>query len=66
MGFFLGYRMSNHAANSIAFRVWKSYVLESVMSTQQDFLIFHFKTEDDAHLVMEKGLWMFGGKAIML
>jgi hypothetical protein len=36
------------------------------MMTQQGFLIFHYKTEDNAHSVMEKGSWMFGGKTIIL
>jgi hypothetical protein len=31
------------------------------MTTQQGFLIFHFKSEDDVNSVMEKGPWMLGG-----
>jgi hypothetical protein len=55
MGFFPGYKMPYHATNFIAFRVWKNYGFESVLTTQQGFLIFHFKSEDDANSVMEKG-----------
>jgi len=28
------------------------------MTTQQGFLIFHFKIEDDAHLIIENELYM--------
>jgi hypothetical protein len=54
-GFFPCYKMPYHATKFIAFRVWKNYGLESVMTTQQGFLIFCFKSEDDANSVMEKG-----------
>jgi hypothetical protein len=55
VGFFPGYKMLYHAVNSIAFQVWKNYGLESVMTTQQGFLMFYFKSEDDVNSVIEKG-----------
>ncbi|KAJ6881806.1 hypothetical protein NC651_028419 [Populus alba x Populus x berolinensis] len=51
---FLGYVMSYHAVNTIAFRVQKDFGLDSVMTTQQGFMIFRFKGEDDVYSVMEK------------
>jgi hypothetical protein len=33
VGFFPGYKMPYHATNFLAFRVWKNYGLESVMTT---------------------------------
>jgi hypothetical protein len=51
---FLGYVMSYHAVNTSAFRVRKDFGLDSVMTTQQGFMIFRFKGEDDVYSVMEK------------
>jgi len=58
--------MPFHAVNSIASRAWRSYGLEHVTTTANGFMIFRFKTEDELHLVLEKGPWMFGGKNIIL
>ena len=40
---FMGCVMSYHAVNNIAFRVWKDFGLDSVMTTQQGFMMFRFK-----------------------
>jgi len=66
IGFFPGFRMPFHAVNSIASRAWRSYGLENVMTTSNGFIIFRFSTEDEMHIVLEKGPWMFGGKNIIL
>jgi hypothetical protein len=66
IGFFPGFRMPFHAVNSIASRAWSQYGLESVMTTSNGFIIFHFNTVDEMHAVLEKGPWMFGGKNIIL
>jgi hypothetical protein len=58
--------MPYHAVNSIAFQVWKNYGFESEMTTRQGFLMFDFKSEDDANSVIEKGPCMFSGKFVIL
>uniref|UniRef100_A0A6N2LTQ3 DUF4283 domain-containing protein n=1 Tax=Salix viminalis TaxID=40686 RepID=A0A6N2LTQ3_SALVM len=66
VGFFPGYKMNYHTVNTIANRVWKTGGLESVMSTTNGFWLFRFQTEDQMHAILERGPWMFGGKAIIL
>ena len=66
IGFFPGFKMPFHVVNTIASRVWASYGLENVMTTANGFMVFRFKTEAEMHVVLEKGPWMFGGKAIIL
>ncbi|KAJ6980749.1 hypothetical protein NC653_024181 [Populus alba x Populus x berolinensis] len=66
IGFFPGFCMPFHVVNSIASRAWRSYGLENVTTTANGFMIFRFKIEDELHIVLEKGPWMFGGKNIIL
>ncbi|KAJ6941864.1 hypothetical protein NC652_007818 [Populus alba x Populus x berolinensis] len=66
VGFSLGFKMNFHMVNTIATRAWKRYGLEDVMTTAGGFMIFRFNTVDDMQGVLEKGPWMFGGKAIIL
>ncbi|KAJ6752500.1 hypothetical protein OIU85_002873 [Salix viminalis] len=66
VGFFPGYKMNYHAVNSIASRVWKSCGLEAVMTTATGFIIFRFQKEEQMLEILEKGPWLFGGKAIIL
>ncbi|KAJ6752575.1 hypothetical protein OIU85_002940 [Salix viminalis] len=66
VGFFPGYRMNYHAVNKIASRVWRSKGLEDVRTTASGFIIFRFKTEDQMLEILERGPWLFGGKAIIL
>jgi hypothetical protein len=66
VGFSPGFKMNYHTVNTIATRAWKRYGLEDVMTTAGGFMIFRFNTVDDMHGVLEKGPWMFGGKAIIL
>ncbi|KAJ6904461.1 hypothetical protein NC652_022467 [Populus alba x Populus x berolinensis] len=66
ISFFPGFKMPFHAVNSIASRAWCSYGLENIMTTSKGFIIFRFNTEDEMHIVLEKGPWMFGGKTIIL
>jgi hypothetical protein len=66
IGFFPGFKMPFHVVNTIASRVWASYGLENVMTTANGFMVFRFKTEAEMHVVLEKGPWMFEGKAIIL
>ncbi|KAB5551437.1 hypothetical protein DKX38_008748 [Salix brachista] len=66
VGFFPGYRMNYHAVNKIASRVWRSKGLEDVRTTASGFIIFRFKTEDQMLKIIERGPWLFGGKAIIL
>uniref|UniRef100_A0A6N2LMW1 DUF4283 domain-containing protein n=1 Tax=Salix viminalis TaxID=40686 RepID=A0A6N2LMW1_SALVM len=66
IGFFTGCRLPYHAVNLIARKVWGPYGLEQVLTMEDSFLIFRFKTEESVLEVMEKGPWMFGGKNIIL
>nr|TKR98215.1 hypothetical protein D5086_0000205750 [Populus alba] len=66
VGFSPGFTMNYHTVNTIAIRAWKRYGLEDVMTTAGGFMIFRFNTVDDMQGVLEKGPWMFGGKAIIL
>ncbi|KAJ6672988.1 ZINC KNUCKLE CX2CX4HX4C-RELATED [Salix viminalis] len=66
VGFFPGYRMNYHTVTTVANRVWKTEGLESVMSTANGFWLFRFQTEDQMQAILERGPWMFGGKAIIL
>ena len=54
VGLFPGFRMSYHAVNTIAFRVWKNKGLENVMTTTNGFMLFRFKTELEMQEVLEK------------
>ncbi|KAB5564037.1 hypothetical protein DKX38_004091 [Salix brachista] len=58
--------MNYHTVTKVANRVWKSSGLESVMSTANGFWLFRFHTEDQMQDILERGPWMFGGKAIVL
>jgi hypothetical protein len=66
IGFILGFKMPNHAVNTISTKVWRSCGLETVMTTANGFMIFRFKTEKKMHAVLETRPWMFGGKNIIL
>ncbi|KAJ6430796.1 hypothetical protein OIU84_018328 [Salix udensis] len=66
VGFFPGFKMNYHTVSKVANRVWKSSGLESVMSTASGFWIFRFHKEDQMQDILERGPWMFGGKAIVL
>ncbi|KAJ6368447.1 hypothetical protein OIU78_000943 [Salix suchowensis] len=66
VGFFPGFRMNFHHVNKIASRVWKSNGLESVTTTTPGFMIFRFKKKDQMLDILERGPWLFGGKAIIL
>ncbi|KAJ6414415.1 hypothetical protein OIU84_003418 [Salix udensis] len=66
VGFFPGYRMNYHAVNKIASRVWRSHGLEDVRTTATGFIIFRFKKVDQMLELLERGPWIFGGKAIIL
>ncbi|KAJ6287638.1 hypothetical protein OIU78_001695 [Salix suchowensis] len=66
VGFFPGYRMNYHAVNKIASRVWRSHGLEDVRTTANGFIIFRFKKVDQMLELLERGPWLFGGKAIIL
>ncbi|XP_061955562.1 uncharacterized protein LOC133677489 [Populus nigra] len=66
VGFCPGFKMNYHIVNMIATRAWKNHGLENVMTTAGGFMIFRFNIEAAMHDVLEKGPWMFGGKAIIL
>ncbi|KAJ6670499.1 GLYCINE-RICH CELL WALL STRUCTURAL PROTEIN 1.8-LIKE [Salix viminalis] len=66
IGFFIGCRLPYHAVNLIAKKAWTRYGLEQVLAMDDGFLIFRFKNEEAITEVIEKGLWMFGGKNIIL
>ncbi|KAJ6752574.1 hypothetical protein OIU85_002939 [Salix viminalis] len=66
VGFIPGFKMSYNMANTLASRVWRSCGLEQVTSMANGFLLFRFSMEEQMQSVMEKGLWLFGGKAIIL
>ncbi|KAJ6287630.1 hypothetical protein OIU78_001700 [Salix suchowensis] len=66
IGFFTGCRLPYHAVNLIARKVWGPHGLEQVLTMEDSFLIFRFKSEESVLDVMEKGPWMFGGKNIIL
>ncbi|KAG5222436.1 DUF4283 domain-containing protein [Salix suchowensis] len=66
IGFFTGCRLPYYAVNLIARKVWGPHGLEQVLTMEDSFLIFRFKTEESVLEVMEKGPWMFGGKNIIL
>ncbi|KAJ6737819.1 hypothetical protein OIU85_019840 [Salix viminalis] len=66
IGFFTGCRLPYHAVSLIAKKAWTRYCLEQVLTMDDGFLIFRFKTEEAITEVIEKGPWMFGGKNIIL
>ncbi|KAJ6321115.1 hypothetical protein OIU78_016341 [Salix suchowensis] len=66
VGFIPGFKMSHRMVNTIASRVWKSCGLQQVTTMANDFMVFRFSSEDEVHAVIEKGPWLFGGKAILL
>uniref|UniRef100_A0A6N2MVH2 DUF4283 domain-containing protein n=1 Tax=Salix viminalis TaxID=40686 RepID=A0A6N2MVH2_SALVM len=53
VGFFHGIKLPYHSINTITTRVWSKHGLESVMTTSN---------EDGMHVVLERGLRMFGGR----
>jgi hypothetical protein len=66
VGFFSSFRIPYHTVNTIASRAWKHSGLEHVMTTSNGFMIFRFKSETEMQAILEKSLWMFGGKTIVL
>ncbi|KAJ6407132.1 hypothetical protein OIU84_010607 [Salix udensis] len=66
IGFFTGCRLPYHAVSLIAKKAWTRYGLEQVLTMDDGFFIFRFKTEEAITEVIEKGPWMFGGKNIIL
>ncbi|KAJ6345150.1 hypothetical protein OIU78_007929 [Salix suchowensis] len=66
VGFIPGFKMSHRMVNTIASRVWRSCGLENVTTMSNGFMLFRFKTEAEMQDVMERGPWLFGGKAIVL
>ncbi|KAJ6425713.1 hypothetical protein OIU84_026316 [Salix udensis] len=58
--------MSHRMVNTIASRVWRSCGLENVTTMSNGFMLFRFKTEAEMQDVMERGPWLFSGKAIVL
>ncbi|KAB5569040.1 hypothetical protein DKX38_002833 [Salix brachista] len=66
VGFIPGFRMSHRMANTVASRVWRSCGLKQVTTMANGFMLFRFSTEAEMQAVMEKGPWLFGGKAILL
>ncbi|KAJ6304679.1 hypothetical protein OIU78_020286 [Salix suchowensis] len=66
IGFFIGCRLPYHVVSLIAKKAWTRYGLEQVLTMDDGFLIFRFKTEEAITEVIEKGPWMFGGKNIIL
>ncbi|KAJ6422910.1 hypothetical protein OIU84_023947 [Salix udensis] len=66
VGFIPGFKMSHRMVNTIASRVWRSCGLEQVTTMNNGFMLFRFKTEAEMQAVMERGPWLFGGKAILL
>uniref|UniRef100_A0A6N2L3N8 DUF4283 domain-containing protein n=1 Tax=Salix viminalis TaxID=40686 RepID=A0A6N2L3N8_SALVM len=66
VGFFVSYKMSFHAVQAVANRIWKSMGLEKTMVLANGFMIFRFSTEAAIGDVLARGPWMFGGKAILL
>ncbi|KAB5529854.1 hypothetical protein DKX38_019935 [Salix brachista] len=58
--------MNRHTINTIANRVWKKEGLENVMTTANVFVLFRFQLEEQLHTILEQGLWMFGGKHLIL
>ncbi|KAJ6721436.1 GLYCINE-RICH CELL WALL STRUCTURAL PROTEIN 1.8-LIKE [Salix viminalis] len=66
VGFFVSYKMSFHAVQAVANRIWKSMGLEKTMVLANGFMIFRFSTEAAIGDVLARRPWMFGGKAILL
>uniref|UniRef100_A0A6N2L947 DUF4283 domain-containing protein n=1 Tax=Salix viminalis TaxID=40686 RepID=A0A6N2L947_SALVM len=62
VGFFHGIKLPYHSINTITTRVWSKHGLESVMTTSNGFILLCFTTEDGMHVVLERGLRMFGGR----
>lgn len=62
VGFFHGTKLPYHSINTITTRVWSKHGLESVMTTSNEFILFCFTIEDGMHVVLERGLGMFGGR----
>lgn len=65
VGFFPGCKMSFLATKSIAFRVWRTYGLVSVLSSG-NYFFFRFQDDAGVHSVLTDGPWLFGGKHILL
>lgn len=66
MGYFLDKKLSYTAVCNIAFRIWKRFGIQKVMSNEQGFYFFKFSQEGVYKKLMDTGPWHFGSKLLVL
>ncbi|KAG5544422.1 hypothetical protein RHGRI_016994 [Rhododendron griersonianum] len=66
VGYFLDKKLPFGAISNIAFRIWKKFGIQKVMSNEQGFFFFKFSQVDAHKRVIAAGPWLFGDKLLVL
>ena len=66
VGLFVGQKLPYPVVNSIAKRIWSSYGLSEVLSSDNGFFIFNFDSVDHATNVLERAPWHMANKPLVL
>jgi hypothetical protein len=66
VGHFVGQKLPYPVVNSIAKRIWSSYGLSEVLSSDNGFFIFNFDSVDHATNVLERAPWHMANRPLVL
>uniref|UniRef100_A0A2K1XI89 DUF4283 domain-containing protein n=1 Tax=Populus trichocarpa TaxID=3694 RepID=A0A2K1XI89_POPTR len=66
VGHFMGQKLPYPVVNSIAKRIWSSYGLSEVLSSDNGFFIFNFDSVDHATNVLERAPWHMANRPLVL
>jgi hypothetical protein len=66
VGHFVGQKLPYPVVNSIANRIWISYGLSEVLSSDNSFFIFNFDSVDHATNVLERAPWNMANRPLVL
>jgi hypothetical protein len=66
VGHFVGQKLRYPVVNSIAKRIWGSYGLSEVLSSDNGFFIFTFDSVDHATNVLERAPWHMANRPLVL
>ena len=66
VGYFIGQRLAYPVVNSIAHRLWDSWGLEEVLSSDSGFYFFQFKNEENLGSVLDRAPWHMANRPLVL
>jgi hypothetical protein len=66
VGHFVGQKLPYPVVNSIANKIWSSYGLSEVLSSDNGFYIFNFDSVDHATNVLERAPWHMANRPLVL